>query len=176
MYVILNFVCFQALWLSCVLGAGGYGLHWLAGMAVLPLLVLAWFSAYRQVDLVITGLAVAIGYLLDNVWVANGILSYPGIDHAPYWIGLLWLGLGLTINHSMRWFRDQAFWGALIVGAFAPVTYISGQGFGAVTIEQLPLTAFISVSWCILFYCLAHLSKRLIQRQDEALTVELTNR
>ena len=41
------------------------------------------------------------------------------------------------------------------MGAFAPVTYLSGERFGAVIVQDLALTPLICVSWFVLFYGLA---------------------
>ena len=132
MFVIANFALFQALWFSSVVGAGGYDMHWLAIGAIIPLTLLTWFSPVRRLDFAVATVMLCVGLLLDNIWVQMGILAYPGASFAPYWIGLLWVGLGMTLNHSMAFFRDRGLLGALIVGAFAPVTYLTGQKFGAV--------------------------------------------
>lgn len=155
LYFILNLVFFQAVWFSCVVGAGAYNLHWLALGAMVPLLVLTWFGPTRRADLAVATVALCVGLLLDNIWVYTGILQYPDYTLAPYWIGLLWVGLGLTVNHSMALFRDHTFIGSLIVGAFAPVTYLTGQRFGSVIVPDVWLTPFICLTWFVLFYALA---------------------
>ena len=147
-----NLVFFQLLWFSCVLGAGVYQLNWLAVLATLPLIALTWFSPYRTVDVMLAITAVCLGMIIDNLWVGLGILSYPASSFAPFWIGLLWFGLGLTVNHSMSWFRDRLLLGPIIVGIVAPVTYLSGERFGAVTVDNLWLTPAISITWCLVFW------------------------
>ncbi|MEM7078542.1 MAG: DUF2878 domain-containing protein [Pseudomonadota bacterium] len=164
-YFIANFVFFQCLWFSCVLGAGAYQWHWLAIGAVVPITVLTWFSPHRNTDFLITLIAVCIGLIIDNLWVATGILEYPHNTWAPYWIGILWYGLGLTINHSMAFFRDHQPWGSIIVGAAAPITYLTAQKFGSVAITSTLQMAFISLSWMVLFYGLSRFSLLLINTQ-----------
>ncbi len=168
-FTILNFGFFQMLWFSCVLGAGGYGLHWLALGALIPISVLTWFSASRSADVTVAIVALSLGLIIDNLWINLGILSYPQSTFAPYWIALLWIGLGLTVNHSMSWFRDRPLVGSLIVGAFAPVTYLTGQRFGAVVVEDLYLTAAISLSWFLLFYGLARFSLWMLNADETQL-------
>ena len=158
LFTVANFAFFQMLWFSCVVGAGGYGQHWLALVALVPISVLTWFSATRSADVAVAVVALSMGLIIDNLWVNLGILSYPEYIFAPYWIALLWIGLGLTVNHSMSWFRDRAVLGSIIVGAFAPVTYLTGQRFGAVVVEELFQTAAISFSWMLLFYGLSRFS------------------
>ena len=99
--------------------------------------------------------ALCVGLIIDNLWVNFGILSYPENTFAPYWIALLWVGLGLTVNHSMAIFRDHTLLGSLVVGIFAPVTYLAGQRFGAVVVEDIWLTPLISLAWFAVFYGMA---------------------
>ncbi len=169
-FTVSNFVFFQTLWFSCVLGAGGYGLHWLALGALVPISVLTWFSKTRAADVAVAIVALCMGLIIDNLWINLGILSYPDSVFAPYWIALLWVGLGLTVNHSMSWFRDRPLIGSAIVGAFAPVTYLTGQRFGAVVVEELFLTVAISVSWFLLFYGLARFSLWMLEADETRLT------
>ena len=161
-FFVLNFICFQFLWLSSVAGAGGNGMHWLAVLALVPITALAAFSPTRRSDWIVTALAVAIGYSVDNLWVYAGVLAYPAGEMAPYWIGFLWYGLGLTVNHSLSWFRDRPILGPLVVGLFAPLTYLTGERFGAVTVVDLELTAVIALSWVPLFYALSKVAISLV--------------
>jgi hypothetical protein len=152
LYFALNAVAFQALWFGCVLGAGGHGLTALAIGAALPIVALSLWSDSRRLDWQLAGICVAAGMLLDNLWVFLDIFDYPDSLHAPLWIGVLWLGFGLTINHSLAWFRDKRLLGPLIVGACAPITYLAGQRFGAVSIDNAVLLSLVSAAWMILFY------------------------
>ncbi len=156
--VLLNFVFFQMLWFSCVVGAGAYGMAWLALGSLVPISVLTWFSPTRTADIVVATVALAAGLVIDNLWVTFDILSYPQNTFAPYWIAVLWVGLGLTVNHSMALFRDHTLIGSLIVGVAAPVTYLAGERFGAVTVNDIYLTPFISIAWFVVFYALSKFS------------------
>lgn len=161
---VLNFIFFQMLWFASVVGAGAYDLHWLACAALLPITVLAWRGSLSAADFALATVAVLVGMSLDNAWVQLGILAYPGYDYAPYWIGFLWYGLALTINHSMAFFRDQRWLGPIIVGLFAPVTYLTGERFGAVTVLDLGLTSLICVSWFVLFIVLTQVNNVLLSK------------
>ncbi len=152
LYFVLNAAAFQLLWFGCVLGAGGYGHTALAFAAALPLVALSFLSPGPRLDWQLAGICVAAGLLLDNLWVFLDIFDYPDTLYAPMWIGVLWLGFGLTINHSLSWFRDKRLLGPIIVGAWAPVTYLAGQRFGAVSIDNVLLLALVSAAWMILFY------------------------
>jgi hypothetical protein len=164
----LNFVFFQMLWFSCVVGAGAYGLGWLALGAVAPIATLTWFSQTRSADVLVAIVALCAGLIIDNVWVALGILSYPENTFAPFWIALLWVGLGLTVNHSMALFRDHTLLGSLVVGLAAPLTYLTGERFGAVTVNDLYLTPMISLAWFGVFFALSKFALWLVHSEVEA--------
>ncbi len=172
--IVLNFVFFQMLWFSCVVGAGAYGLHWLALGALVPISALTWFSSTRLADFAVAVVALCVGLIIDNLWVTFGILSYPENTFAPYWIALLWVGLGLTVNHSMALFRDHTLLGAVVVGLFAPVTYLAGQRFGSVTVEDVWLTPLISLAWFAVFYGMAKFALWLVGANNSTQTQEST--
>ena len=165
---VLNFIFFQLLWFSCVVGAGAYGLNWLALASLLPIGLLTWFSKTRRVDFAVASVALCAGLIIDNLWLTFGILSYPGSTSVPIWIGVLWVGLGLTVNHSMVLLRDRTLLGSLVVGAFAPVTYLAGQRFGAVVVQDLTLTPLISIVWFMVFFGMARFSLLLVGVNDTA--------
>ena len=156
--LVLNFVSFQALWFSCVVGGGGHGMVWLALASLVPISILTWYSPTRSADAIIALLALAAGLIIDNIWVVLGILDYPHNTFAPYWIAFLWVGLGLTVNHSMALFRDHTLVGSLVVGIAAPVTYLAGERFGAVVVADLSATPLISIVWFLTFYALSKFS------------------
>ena len=166
--VVLNFVFFQMLWFSCVVGAGAYGMAWLAVGAVAPIAALTWFSRTRMADVLVATVALCAGLIIDNIWVAFGILSYPENTFAPFWIALLWVGLGLTVNHSMALFRDNTLIGSLVVGLAAPLTYLTGERFGAVTVGDIYLTPVISLAWFAVFFAMSKFALWLVHSEAEA--------
>jgi hypothetical protein len=56
--------------------------------------------------------------------------------------------------------------GSLVVGAFAPVTYLSGERFGSVIVQELALTPLICLSWFVLFYGLAKWALAMTQASE----------
>lgn len=163
-YTIANLVLFQLLWLACVWVTGGLGYEWVAVAAMVPLVLLACMGPTRTTDLLVALMAASAGLLLDNVWVSIGLLKFTGYTLAPFWIGFLWFGMGLTLNHSMRWFRDKRWLGPAIVGVFGPVTYFSGERLGAVEVEKSMLLGLIAVSWFLLFIVLSRFSHWMLDR------------
>ncbi len=169
-YIASNLILFQLLWFGCVVGAGSAGYSLAAIAAALPLVGLSFLSHCRTSDWQLAAICVGAGILLDNIWVQTDILAFPGHINAPFWIAVLWLGLGLTINHSMAWFRDRTVLGPLIVGGFAPVTYFTGEKLGAVAVTNPPALAFVSIAWCALFILLVQVARHSGDRRLQGAT------
>lgn len=148
---LLNFAFFQCVWTAAVVGAGGYDTHYFLIAALIVLVVHISRTPTARNDFMTGVLALCIGYLTDLLWVVFDVLSYPRDQLVPYWIGALWFALGASLNHSFSMFKDWGWKGAAIVGLFAPVTYLAGERFSAVTVIDLVSTAWISLSWFVLF-------------------------
>ena len=149
--ILLNVVLFKVVWVSAVVFAGGYQNDLLIIGALAAFTGHVYFTPTRMTDFVTGIFALCLGYLVDVLWVVFDILAYPNHTLVPYWIGVLWFALGMSMNHSFSLFRNLGWKGALIVGVFAPVTYLTGERFGAVQVLDLVGTVWISLSWVILF-------------------------
>ncbi len=161
---LINFVLFQAVWFGCVLGGGALGLMW-PGLVAMILLVLslANSSCIRQ-DILLVMLVMPVGWLLDCMWIRLGILDFGTGSLAPYWIVLLWLGVALTVNHSLSPLRDRPWIGAVVVGVFGPVTYLAGERLGAVEVVNASLLWAVSLSWAVLFFGVFQIARRGLER------------
>ena len=139
-YKIANALMLKVAWLCCVLGGIYYGLPALAAMFVL---------SFWQRELVgdrpfVIALGL-IGLCLDTFWMFAGVLDYgdaalnlaPGLNIAPAWIVMLWLAVGLSIRHSLIFLVNRPVLGALLVGGGAPLSYLTGESFGAVVIPSV---------------------------------------
>ena len=174
-YNLLNLVFFQGVWFSSVLGAGVYGLHWLPFAALAALAVLAWRGPSRTADLQVAAVGTCVGLLIDNLWVALGLLVYPHNEFAPYWIALMWVGFGLTVNHSMAFLRDKTLIGAVVVGTLAPFSYLAAERLGAVTIAVPTLLFILAIAWFIVFYGLARYARWLLRASPKHQNQPLTD-
>lgn len=154
-YKIVNALMLKAAWLCCVLGGIYYGVPALAAMFALSF----W---QRELDgdrpfVIALGL---IGLCLDTFWMYVGVLDYgaaalnlaPGIHIAPAWIILLWLAVGLSIRHSLIFLVNRPVLGALLVGGGAPLSYLTGESFGAVTIPSAQGLVVLALIWVVLFF------------------------
>ena len=139
----------KAAWVCCVLGGIDYGLPALAIMFAMSF----WQGELREDSPFVVALAL-IGICLDTFWNHVGVLDYgsaaltlsPGVTLAPVWIIMLWLAVGLSIRHS------RPVLGALLVGGGAPLSYLTGERFGAVTIPSTQGLVVLALVWMLLFY------------------------
>ena len=151
--VLTNAALFQVTWFACVIGgAAGESLWGFAG--VLALLGYSWYAGLIQRDLRVLLVLGLTGFAIDTVWITLGILDFGGEGLAPSWIVALWLGFGLTVNHSMGWLRQKPLLAAGLAALFAPVTYLAGARLGAVEITNPLGLALISGTWAIMFLLL----------------------
>ncbi len=155
----LNAACFQLLWLGCVVGAGRYEAHSLAFLGAIPVVAFSLLSEWRWHDLLLGFGCLLLGIALDTMWIRTGILDYGTLQLAPYWIILLWVGVGLTLNHSLEPLARRPLVGALIAGAFAPISYLGGERVGAVDIPDAFALGWVALAWFLTFYGVFSLSR-----------------
>lgn len=163
---LFNLVGFQAVWLSCVIGAGNG--DWRIGVlaaAAFALLVLA-FGGSRQRDLRTLAVALPIGFVMDSVLVKSEWLRYasafPWADWAPLWIMALWLAFALTLNHSLRAVYRNRLYTFLFGLLGGPLAYgIAAVRFEAMTVEHrlIPSLLLIGAVWGIGFSAIRWLDR-----------------
>ncbi|MEM8546880.1 MAG: DUF2878 domain-containing protein [Pseudomonadota bacterium] len=153
---ILNFVFFQACWLTIVIGAA-HGLRW-PGFA-LTALFLAW-ELYRSEKplalLYLVGLGIAGGIIVDGGYALSGVVDYqiPAGPLAPWWILGMWVAFALTLTGSMGWMRSRPLIGSAMAGVAAPLAYIAGSHFGAIEFPRGQLMAIVvtAATWIPTIY------------------------
>lgn len=147
---VVNAVLFQVAWFACVLGGARGNALW--GLAAVSLLLThsALLGNVRR-DLLLAGGAAAVGFIVDTVWIRSGVLNYGGAAVAPVWIVLLWVAVGLTLNHCLSMFKARPWLGGLLAGLGAPLSYLGGERLGAVSIDEPWQLLWISPVWLLLF-------------------------
>lgn len=156
--VVLNALLFQATWFATLIGGAEGQWHW-GAIALVGLLVFsAWRNSLRR-DLGLLAILAVLGFCLDSVWAATGVLDYGdqanrlgSILLAPIWITLLWMGVGLTTRHSLKFLADRPRLGAVLAGGAAVPSYLGGQRLGAVVIPDPYALGFIVVAWAAVFF------------------------
>ncbi len=133
----INQAFFQASWPACVVGAA-HGLVW-PGFLVVGAFALWQLAPARAHpgDVRAVGLLLALGLVVDTLWVRLGVVDYalawPAAGFAPAWLLLLWVAVGLSVNHSLAWFRHRWLAFVLLATFGSPMSYTAAAAFGAVT-------------------------------------------
>jgi hypothetical protein len=163
-HVVINAVLLQATWFAAVLGGTRAAL---VACLVLAAHVLAR-SGWR--DLTLGAVVGALGLGLDTLWIYSGILDYHGAVLAPPWIVVLWVAVGLSLNHSLSMFIRHPWTGAALVAVSGPLSYMGGAALGAVVIPAPPLLVAVALGWALLFGGLFGVVAPFFNRQFEEIT------
>ncbi len=160
-----NYLALQLLWLAAVAGAGrGW---WWAGPVALTLFVALHFGLHAQArgDLLLMLGALLLGCVVDSIPAASGVVHYaaawPSAALAPVWILSLWMGLGLTLNHSFSWLMQRPLLAVPVMAVGGPLSYWGAQAsFGAVSFTTPALVGLLLVgaSWAVATGVLAALA------------------
>lgn len=142
----INQVFFQLSWYACVVGAAN-GFLWPAVVVVGLFAVWQLHPARMHPrDPFAVGAFVVAGLLIDTLWLRLGIVEYamawPSAGFIPAWLLLLWLALGMTVNHSLGVFRTRWRLFVLLATVGSPMSYSVAAGFGAVT--------WVAPSWLVI--------------------------
>ena len=167
---LINALFLKVAWVACVVGGNVYGLCLVALMLCLSIYQKHFAADWPYV----IGLGI-FGLLLDTGWMYFGMLDYgssavltvAGVTLAPLWIVLLWVAVGLSLNHSLIFFVDRPLIGGLIVGGSAPFSYMAGERFGAVVIPSYENLVILGLVWFAVYYALFSLAKYVNGRSAE---------
>ena len=154
-YKVANALMLKGAWLCCVLGGVVFGLPALLMMFLVSL----WQREFRHDFPYVLVLGVT-GLCLDTLWLHTGVLDYGsaavalplGFTLAPAWIVMLWLAVGLSIRHSLIFLVNRPLFGALLVGCGSPLSYLTGERFGAVVIPSMSGLMVLAAVWIVLFF------------------------
>jgi len=162
--VLLNIVGFQLAWWSAVLGAA-HGRAWLGplvAVAVLALHLRLMPQPRRELAFVLV--AGGIGYMVDSVLVAAGVLVFEAhwlAPLAPAWILALWVGFATTINRTFAWLRGRLLAGAALGAVSGPLAYAGGHALGALSLERgMVGLVMLAATWAALLALLFALAAR----------------
>jgi len=146
---LLNAALFQLTWFACVLGGAAGSSVW-GALALASLLAFSGTRPLLRSDLVLAAGLGVVGLVLDTLWIRTGVLDY-GSAIAPAWIIMLWMGVGLTLNHSLALFAGRPWLGGLMAGAAAPLSYLGGERLGGVEVPDPALLVVVAAAWFALF-------------------------
>ena len=146
---LVNAGLFQLTWFACVLGGAAGSSVW-GAVALASLLAFSGARPFLRSDLTLAAVLGLVGLGLDTLWIRTGVLDY-GSAIAPAWIIMLWMGVGLTLNHSLSLFANRPWLGGLMAGAAAPLSYLGGERLGGVAVPDPWLLGVVAAAWFALF-------------------------
>lgn len=165
---VINFLLIKVAWVACVMGGTVPGALVIALMVALCFYQGRW-QRERKFILALAGL----GLVLDSLWIHLGILDFGAgtvrigdFAVAPLWIILLWVAVGLSLFEALGFFVQRPVWGAVIVGAAAPLSYSTGAQFGAVVIPSTAMLMVIALVWVVVFGIVFELARRAQQAAE----------
>lgn len=154
MGALANFLGFQMVWFSAVLGAGA-GIGSLGPVAV-TFFALATLlrSPHLREDLILVLVLGLGGWIADSVLLNLGLVDYsasPWAKLAPLWIVALWINFALTLNHSLAWLQNRLIVATIFGAIGGPLAYLAGQALGAATFPRgtAPALIALGVVWAL---------------------------
>ena len=175
MFTALKIIAFQAVWLTCALGAAS-GTNW-PGVAAAMALV-CWHTATAPAPMraaATVALAGLFGAVAETALAVSGLVTFaatvpPG--PIPPWIVALWVAFATTLPILNSWVgpaRSGWPWSAAALGLVAgPIAYVAGERLGALTLAPVSpaswwlAVAAIATVWAIATPLLLALSKRFL--------------
>ncbi|GAB4266860.1 MAG: DUF2878 domain-containing protein [Methylomicrobium sp.] len=164
---LINMAWMQALWFAAVLAAA-------AGRIEVAPAVLALFIGWQARpsirvfgDFRLIPVALLLGFVLDSAWIRFGWIRFespfPLVELAPLWILSLWVGLALTLNHSLAWLQSKLWLSGLLGGLGAPLSYTAAERLGAlsITTDSPAWIAGLSIAWAAAIPLLLWLAREL---------------
>lgn len=166
MQMFINFAAFQIGWFSSVIGAAKQ-MPWLGPVAFLVVLALHLQQARRpHIELGLVAVCGVVGIFFDSLLVILGWVTYPSgqISEflAPYWIVMMWMLFGTTLNLSMRWLKGRPFIAGLFGAVGGPASYVAGQKLGGIVfLDYFAAMVALAIGWAIFMPLLLILAARL---------------
>lgn len=156
-----NIIGFQVIWFGSIF----FGDAFLAVSLLLFAMHLTYHKAHRRSDLKLAALCLCFGIVIDNGLLFFDVMAFSDTGYTQYmvplWLLSLWFAFGLTLNHSMKFFKERKVLAFACGALFGPLSYLAGQRLGAVEMGYEPLWTFVvfAIIWAPLFSFLTHLSQ-----------------
>ena len=155
---IVNIIVFYIYWYLCLLGPAKNSYY------LGPIIALLYFCFHfiyvenKMNDFKLFILCGTLGAIFESVLYYSGFIFYKGIltshfNIIPLWVLILWLGFGLTLSHSFKWFFSNHIISSVIAGLITPVIYISAHKINSIGLTYSLSYSYIvlAISWIIIF-------------------------
>ena len=142
---IINAALFQLGWFACVLGGGA----WLWLVAAIALIHLLFIGSWQREGKLLASVFL-FGSALDSFLLQLGLFDFGEPRQLiPLWLALLWLLLGTTLCHCLRWTAQPWWRGSLLAACCAPLSYYAGAQLSGVSfpLGTLPTLLILALIW-----------------------------
>lgn len=151
---LINFLGFQIVWLACAWGIPNQHPE----LVILSSLIFLGHHfatcSEKLLEAKIILRVLILGFIFDSILGIFHLVTYHSSYQSPFdfiqpwWMTLLWITLGASVRISFKWLHQRLMLAALLGLTLGPVSYFSGEKFGALSIEQVSLcTAVFSIFW-----------------------------
>ncbi len=172
----LTLLGYQATWFLAVIGAS-HGLWWpgvvAAGAFTLWRMAVSTRRALES-RLALAGLA--IGLVLENLWVGTGLLSYATAwpwAGSPAWILALWWAFALVVVPLLGYLHRRLWLAAMFGAIGGPLAYFAAaRGWGVVQFAE-PVwqgAMALAAGWAVATPLLAWLARRGLELESKGTT------
>lgn len=159
-FTIANALVFQVGWFVCIL----CGSFWAAVFTLFALAMHFYFVSTRQSDLIAVIISVALGLMHDSLLIRADHIEFSEAGRwPPLWLSCLWILLGITLNHSLRWLYERFLWAGLLGAICGPLSYLAGVKLSSAQwssplMDVIPIIAFL---WLVILPLHRFLSLRI---------------
>lgn len=144
-FTLTNVLLFQVGWFVCILFANKWAVLYtlVAGCAHF------YCSQTRVRDSIAVALCLLIGVMHDSILIHAGLIRFVESSFwPPLWLMCLWLLLGITLNHSLRWVYERPYLSAMLGAISGPLSYLAGVKLSSAEwssplTEVVPIIAFL---------------------------------
>lgn len=162
----LTLAAYQLAWFIAVAGAG-HGLVW-PGVAAVALFATGRLavSPRRAVEWRLIAASLAVGLVLESLWVCSGLLRYAApwpLPLAPAWLMALWVAFALTVVPLFGYLHARPLLAGLCGAVGGPLAYLAAaRGWHAVLLAAPTWRTLLALAlgWALAMPLLTSLARR----------------
>ncbi|GAA0206379.1 DUF2878 domain-containing protein [Kangiella japonica] len=162
---LVNFILLQLVWVGFIVGIT-FDQMWLGPIIFIVLMVWQLRSDVREgSDFVVISCSFISGFVLASIWSSSGLIEFkehwPSPDIAPWWILALWIALGASFNHSLKWVQASPYLAGAVLAIGGPLSYLAAERIGAIEINTPVLTlSLMAAGWFTIGFLLTIIVKK----------------
>lgn len=146
--MLINMLGFNIAWFGLIF----LGNHFVPIALLMLLAHLKWCITNKS-ELKLILIITLIGVCIDSLFQLTNVFIFASDTHIPLWLIFVWSGFATTLNHSLAFLANHKSLQILAGLVVAPLSYRSGEVFGAVEFGASYLTThlILGITWALLF-------------------------